>query len=93
MISIKLEIEEKKGQVAVRMDAPPQPNATAQETLHASVLCKAIRMGMQALQQTGGRGGIIVEQSVVKCPKCGKEHRKQSNIVLYTCGCGQSFGA
>lgn len=93
MIEIKMQVEEVGGQVQVRMDSPPSLNATPQETLHASILCKGIRQAMTEMAKFIGEGTMI-ERSAVRCPRCGHMNPKEDRVTLYECaGCHRQFGA
>lgn len=93
MISITIKIEEIMGTVQVSMVSPQSPNATAQETIQAGLLCKGIRETLAAITKARGSGSHLMVQSTVPCPKCGKIHQKRNDTIVYTCDCGQSFGA
>jgi hypothetical protein len=54
MISITIKIEEKMGTVQVSMVSPQSPNATAQETIQAGLMCKGIRETLAAITKARG---------------------------------------
>lgn len=93
MISIMIKIEEVMGRVEISMTSPKSPNATANETIHAGLMCQGIREVLTAITKARGKGSHLLVQSSVGCSKCGKIHDKRKDTIVYTCDCGQSFGA